>query len=289
MEKKFLRIVLFLNLSFSFIELFSGIFSKSLALISDSFHMFLDSFAIGLTYFSLIISLKEKNEEKTYGYQRAEIISAFFNSILLLIFSFFIIYKAIFRLYRQEEIKIKLMLYVAIIGFFVNLFSLFLLNRFKNKSLNIKSAYLHVLSDSLNSLLVISSAFLIYFTEKFYFDSIASIIISIFIINSSLKIFIRTLNILMEGVPSNLNIAEIKKEILKIPFVLDIHDLHVWAITTGKPILTAHIVVENNENMQETLYKINKFLKEKYSIGHSTIQLETDYKKDCLQANGNCP
>lgn len=287
-EKSVLKISLILTFGFFFIELFGGIYTKSLALISDSFHMLLDSFALALTYFSLIISLKSKSDEKTYGYKRAEILSAFFNSLTLSILSLIIIFKAVLRIYKPVEIKKETLLSIAFLGLIVNLVNLFLLHKFQKKSLNIKSAYLHILSDSLGSIIVLTSAWLLYFTRKTYFDSIASIIISFLILITSSKLFIKTLNILMEGVPSNFNLKEVKEDLKNLPSVLDIHDLHIWSVTSSFPLITAHIVIKEEKRGQEILEKANKILKEKYNINHSTIQIETTYQDKCEQANGNC-
>ncbi|MEJ5165452.1 MAG: cation diffusion facilitator family transporter [Thermoanaerobaculia bacterium] len=172
---------------------------------------------------------------------------------------------------------------------FLNLINLFLLHKFQKKSLNIRSAYLHILSDSLGSLLVILSALLLFITKKTYFDSLASIFISFLILYSSIKLFLKTLNILMEGVPKDFKMLEIYKDLKDLPEVQDIHDLHIWSITSNFPILTAHIVIKEEKKGQEVLKKANEVLKEKYKINHSTLQLETSFKKECEQANGNCP
>ena len=287
-EGSVLKFSLILTLSFFFLELFGGIYSKSLALISDSFHMLLDSFALGLTYFSMIISLKAKTDEKTYGYKRAEILSAFFNSLTLLFLSLVIIYKAVLRFYKPVEIKKEALISIAFIGLIVNLINLFFLHKFQKKSLNIKSAYLHILSDSFGSIIVLISSALLYITKRTYFDSIASIIISFLILITSSKLFIKTINILMESVPSNFDLKDIKEDLKSLPSVLDIHDLHIWSITSNFPIITAHIVVGEEKRGQEVLEKANKILKEKYNINHSTIQIETTYQDKCEQANGNC-
>lgn len=287
-EKGALKVSLILTFIFFIFEILGGIYTRSLALISDSFHMLLDSFALFLSYFALIISLKPKTEEKTYGYKRAEILSAFFNSTTLIILSLIIIYKAILRIYNPVEIKKEPLLFIAFIGLMVNLINLFLLHKFQKKSLNIRSAYLHILSDSIGSLLVLLSALLLFITKKTYFDSLASIFISFLILYSSIKLFLKTLNILMEGVPKNFNLKDIQKDLKELPEVMDIHDLHIWSITSSFPILTAHLVIKEEKNGQEVLKKANEVLKEKYKINHSTIQLETTFKKECEQANGNC-
>ncbi len=147
---------------------------------------------------------------------------------------------------------------------------------------------MHILSDFLGSILVLISSIFIYFTSKTYFDSIASILISILILFSSVKLFVKTLNILMEGTPIAISTKEVLKDLKSIPFVLDVHDLHIWSLNPDFPILTAHISIEKEEKGQEILAKANKILKEKYEINHSTIQIETSYKEKCEQANGNC-
>lgn len=287
-ERGTLKISLILTFIFFIFEFLGGVYTKSLALISDSFHMLLDSFALFLTYFALVISLKPKTDEKTYGYKRAEIISAFFNSLTLILLSLLIIYKAFLRIYNPVEIKKEPLLIIAFTGLLVNLINLFLLHKFQKKSLNIRSAYLHILSDSLGSIIVLLSASLLFITKKTYFDALASIIISFLILYSSTRLFLKTLNILMEGVPKNFNLKDISFDLKKIPEVLDIHDLHIWSITSNFPILTAHIVIKEEKGGQEVLKKVNEMLKEKYKISHSTLQLETTFKKECEQANGNC-
>ncbi len=286
--KGVLKFSLVLTLCFFLIEFFGGIYTKSLALLSDSFHMFLDSIALFLTYFTFLISKKPKTPEKTYGYKRAEILAAFFNSITLIILSFYIIYKAILRFFQSVEIKKDVLLIIASLGLIINIISLSLLYKSQKKSLNIKSAYLHILSDFLGSILVLVSSLFIYFTSKVYFDSIASILISILILFSSVKLFNKTLNILMEGTPIAISTEEVSKDLKSIPFVLNVHDLHIWSLNPDFQILTAHISIEKEDKGQEILAKANKILKEKYEINHSTIQIETSYNEKCEQANGNC-
>lgn len=283
--EKNLLISIFINISITIIEIFGSFLSGSLALLSDAMHNLSDSVSLLISYFAILIGKREKNSKKTYGYKRAEIIAALFNIIILFIACIYIIIDAIQRINKPETIKPTLMLLIAIIGFLGNGISVLLLFKNANQSINIKSAFLHLLTDTISSIAVILISIILLFIPIFIIDTIFSILLAIYIIKEGLNIFFRSLNILMQATPENINNEKIKQRLLNDEFlkIIDIHHIHSWDITPGETIFDAHIVVEKSNliNSDTIICKINKILQNEFGIKHVTIQLEsTNFNHD---------
>jgi cobalt-zinc-cadmium efflux system protein len=272
-----------LNLTITIVELVGGFLSNSLALISDSLHNFGDTLSILISYLGFKISGKPKDFKRTFGYKRAQIISAFINSIILIFICFFLFIEGIKKIRNPEIIESNLMLIVAIVGFLGNFFSILLLNKEKGKTLNFRSSYLHLLSDTFSSIGVIIAAFIIKYFNLYFIDGILTIIISLYIIYEAYEIFKRSLDIFMQS-SANLNYYEIKDEIEKINGIIDIHHIHSWLLDENTIHFEAHI--ELNDMMlsdaQVISNKVEKILKEKFNISHTTLQIET---KKCCEKN----
>lgn len=275
-SKRTLWITLFLTLFFALVELIGGFISRSLALLSDSAHMISDVFALGLSLTASYMAAKNPNHRYTFGFLRFETIAAFINGLALVIIAIGILIEGIQRLIEPQAINFKLMLTIAIIGLIVNaILTLVLsLNARKQKNLNIQSALWHFFGDLLSSIGIIISSILIYWTGYFIFDPIISMIISGIIFFGGSKILRESYLILMESVPEQFDLEQIRQDIHQIEGVLDVHELHLWAISTDHYSLTAHVFIDETSHPLQVVEKINRLLKEKYQIEHTTIQTE---------------
>ena len=273
---KKLRLVLIITISFLIVEVITGIFANSLALIANAIHMFTDVAGIGLALVAINFSSKRSaTAHKTYGFYRLEILTALINSTIILIFSFYIIYEAYWRLFEQNEIKGLYVFVIATIGLIVNLIGIKILHRHAKENINVEGAYLEVLKDMYGSCAVIVAALIIISTNLYIVDPIVSIGLSLFIIPRTWSLMKRVVNILMEGVPSNISYEQVKKSILEIKGVTGIFDLHLWTITSGFDAMTAHVVISDVSKSQIILNEINSILEKKFNIIHNTIQIET--------------
>ena len=277
-SRKTLITSILLTSFFALIELFGGIFSGSLALISDSFHMFSDVVALLFSMIAVFYSAKKPNKKFTYGYLRIEIIAAFLNGFALMIISIGIIIEAVNRLFNPERIDFFTMFTIAVIGLLINLVLMFVLMRSlkAESNLNIKSALWHFLGDTLNSVGVIIAAIILKLTNLVIFDTIISVIISIVIFSGGLKIAKEAFFILMEAVPNNLDISEIYNKILTIDKIKDIHEFHLWNISEDNISISFHILLTeyNGVNDYEIVNEVVKLLKKEYKIEHVTVQIE---------------
>ena len=277
-----LKIILLLTSSYLSIEVFAGILTNSLALISDAGHMLTDAAGVGFSLFAITFASKKAlTPQKTYGFYRLEILSALVNSLIILLLSFYIIYEAYLRLVvvgQQKEIQGTTVLIVAIVGLIVNLVGMKVLHGHAKDNLNMEGAYLEVLKDVLGSCAVIAAGLIIILTELYIVDPIISIGLAIFIWPRTWSLLKRSIHILMEGLPPNISYEDVKKSILEIQGVTGIFDLHIWKITSGFDALTAHVVVYDVSKSQTILKDIFSMLEKKFNITHTTIQIETYHK-----------
>ncbi len=265
-----------LNSLITVAEFLGGLFSGSLALISDSLHNLSDSVAGILTHWTLKLSSKARNEKYTFGYKRAEIISAFINSSVLIVLAVLLFREAIVRFMNPETISAGIMLPVAILGLIANSASVIFLHEHAEHNLNIKSEYLHLLSDALSSVAVVLGGIIIAVWKKSWVDPLLTIIIAIYMSFESIKILKETINILMEGCPNSVCLPELEKDVLGIKGVNDIHHVHSWRLSDEDTLFEAHVNV-SNINIKGTKAireAIEHVLNEKYGINHSTIQFE---------------
>jgi cobalt-zinc-cadmium efflux system protein len=275
---KKLKLAITLTAAILIAELIGGILSNSLALLTDAAHVFMDALALGLSLSAYKIACRPHNEKATFGYHRAEIFAALINGILLVIVVIVILREAYDRLLSTPEVKTTEMLIVATIGLAVNLFVTFSLRG--HHDLNVRSAYLHVLGDTLSSFAVIAGGIAMILTGNFLIDPLLSIVISIMIFYSSLRLLKESVDILMERTPKHIDIEKLQKEILAVDGIVSIHDLHVWSICSNVHALNAHLLV-NSMSVKDTeklTEKINRQLAERYNIRHTTLQYEC---RDC--------
>ncbi|MCM3164320.1 MULTISPECIES: cation diffusion facilitator family transporter [Bacillaceae] len=263
--------------TYMIVEVIGGIMTNSLALLSDAGHMLSDAAALGLSFLAITFGEKGASLSKTFGYKRFEILAAFINGITLLLISLYIFWEAYQRILNPPEVVSMGMLIVSSIGLVVNIVAAFILMKGdKDENLNVRSAFLHVLGDMLGSVGAIVAALLIMFFGWNLADPIASIIVAVLIIISGWRVTKDAFHILMEGVPANINVDKVKDTLLKMEEVNDIHDLHIWSITSDFPTLSCHLVVGPGISHQELLVKAKQILHDQFHLHHTTIQIDVE-------------
>jgi cobalt-zinc-cadmium efflux system protein len=267
-------LVLILTASYMVAETVGGYLSNSLSLLADAGHMFADVSALLISLFASLIAARPPSKRASFGYGRAEVIAALFNGIILIVVCIYIAREAILRFFHPEDIHLPTMMTVAVGGLLINFMGLLILHRDKAHNLNIKSAWLHVLSDTLGSVGVICSGILMYFFGWHFADPLASLLIAGLVFYSSLHLVFDTVRVLMEHAPSHIDPHEVMEEILSLPDAIRVHDLHIWSITAGQEALSVHVVAKDETNHDEFLETVQTLLHEKFAIEHATIQLE---------------
>lgn len=273
-DKKVLKWALSITLVTMFLEFFYGFMSNSLALISDAIHMFTHSFALIISLIAIIIASKKAPIAKTFGYYRTEVLAAFINGITIVLSIIWILYEAIERFLNPQTIDIKMAMIVAIIGLVVNIITGVILMQGDKNNINLKSAFVHMLSDALSSVAIIIGYVVIYFTSWYFIDVILAVIVAIVIGKWAIDILKNSTNTLLESSP--LDITMVKEFIEKKEKVLELHDIHIWEITQDMYNMTAHVKIDQKdlEQYEEILHQINHDLKEKFRIVHTTFQFE---------------
>jgi cobalt-zinc-cadmium efflux system protein len=287
-EKKAFYWALWIVLFFMVLEIVGGFYANSLALISDALHMFVDAGALIIALFVSYLIHRPATQKKSYGYHRAEILGALANGIILWVLIGFLIYEAIERLFNPPEVDGSIVFLIAFIGLIANFFMIKILHPGNKGSLNLKASYIHVLGDLLTSVGVIISGILIWVTKWNPIDPICTILFSCFILFSSGKLIKQALDILMESTPNSIDPNLVYKDLLSLESVEEVHDLHIWNISSKIIALSVHIISEMSE--KSILKEAHDLLQKKYQINHTTIQVE---KKDefihnnCFDCNKN--
>ena len=270
--------------AFMIAEVVTGILSNSLALISDAAHMFTDTAALAISLVAIRVGKRPADKKRTFGYYRFEILAAAFNAILLFGVALYILFEAWQRFSNPPAIESTAMLIVATLGLVINLISMRLLAGGKDQSLNIKGAYLEVWSDMLGSAGVIVGAIVIKMTGWTWVDSLVAVGIGLWVLPRTWQLLRVSLNILLEGVPEGVGMQEIEAAVRNVAGVASVHDLHVWALTSNKLSLTAHVVTTlPAEQIFDLLATIRALLAEKFDVSHTTVQIE---RTPCEQADG---
>ncbi len=271
-----LWISIILNLIITAAEFVGGIISGSLALLSDALHNLNDTASLGISLAARKVSKKEANRDKTFGYKRAEIIGAFINLITLVIIALFLIKEGIERFYNPQPIDGVIMFAVAIVGLLGNVITAVLLYRSSKENINIRSAYIHIMSDAFSSVGVILAGFLIIRYQLYIVDTILTLLIAGYILWQSYFMLRKTINILMESTPANLEIPEIQKAMAEVTGVLDIHHLHVWRLDEKNILLESHVVIDEEDmpQMESIKSALKNVLNADFGIRHSTLEFE---------------
>ncbi len=263
-----------LNFIFVIVEAVYGFFSHSLALMADAGHNLSDVAGLLLAWGAFWLVRKKPNTQFTFGLRKSTIFSALLNSIILLMAVGIIIWEAIHRLFSPNIIESKTVMIVAGIGILVNAMTALLFFKDKDDDMNIKGAYLHMAADALISLGVVISALIISYTSWYWLDPIISIVISLIIIYGTWDLLVGSLKLSMDAVPEGINPLEVKKYLESLEYVTDVHDLHIWGLSTTETALSVHLTVKNNIIDNKNLVQINEHLKKHFKIHHPTIQIE---------------
>ena len=278
-----LIITMVLNFIITLVEVIGGLLSGSLSLLSDALHNFSDGISIMVSFIALRLSKRENTLKNTFGYKRAEILAALFNSSFLIIISFFLFKEAYLRLQNPQNIESKIMISVAFVGLVANTISVFLLKSGSKDNMNIKSAYVHLFSDSLSSIAVIIGGIFIYYFNLTIVDPILTFIIGAYVLKEGFEILKQSINILMEKTPVQINILKIKEVVEKIPEVDNLHHVHIWQVNDKEFLFEGHIDVKENINLtkaEELRSNINSILFNEFGINHTTLQIEYNTCKD---------
>lgn len=273
-DRKRLAIVLVVGLVVLAVEVIGALLTGSLALLADAGHMASDVAGVGLALGAIWLASRPPSDTRTYGWYRAEILAATINAVVLLLLSAFILWSAWGRLFSTPEIASGPMLVIALIGGVANLLSLWLLHDAQGRSLNMRGAYLEVLGDLLGSAAVVVAAVIILTTGFVAADAIASAIIVILIIPRAWHLLREATDVLLQAAPRGLDMDEVRRHLLETPGVQDVHDLHAWTLTSGLPVLSAHVVVDEDISSVAVLDEMCACLAGDFDVGHSTIQLE---------------
>lgn len=274
-DKKLLSISFAITFVVMIVEIVGGIYVNSLALISDAVHMFTHAFALGLSLFALLIATKEIDEEKSFGYFRAEVLAAFINGLTIALSVLWILYEAILRLLHPEEILASATIMIAALGLVVNVITGVILFQANHDNINIRSAFLHMLADTASSAAIIVGAVVIYYTQFYLLDTILALIVALVIAKWAKDLLKDSVHVLLEGSPHNTQ--TIKSAILKeFDYIVDVHDIHCWEISHNYYYFTCHIILDkkDEELYNRTIVDVSKFLEREFTIAHTTIQIE---------------
>lgn len=270
-----LSISLMIILVYAAVEAFAGWHAGSLALLGDAGHMVSDALALGIAAFAAWVAKKPASKTHSYGMQRAEVVAAWISSLMMLIISLGIIVEAVDRIHSPIKVNALTVMLVAGIGMFVNLLVAVILSR-SEKTLNMRAALLHVLSDLLGSFAALVAGAVIYYTKWYPIDPILSILIGILIIASSFRLLRESLRILMEGVPAHIDLETVSEKLSGVDGVLQIHDLHIWTLSSGSVALSAHVNIHEISSWEMILKKLTKIVEHDFHIHHITLQPEPD-------------
>lgn len=264
-------------------EVIGGILSNSLALLSDAGHMLIDALALILSLGAMTIARRPANRTRTYGYHRIEILAALANGITVGLVSLYIFYEAYQRFSEPPVVKVPLMLSVAIIGLIANLTAIFLLRGGGTASLNIRAAFWHIVGDTMSSVGVIITAIVISITGWKVADPIVAVVIGIIILWGAVRLVRESIDILSDTVPKHIPVDKVIEAIKKIPGVEDVHDIHIWTLTSGVHALSAHLLITDRMVSRSAgiIQTAQRDLKRSFDIAHSTLQLECEKCETC--------
>ncbi len=270
-----LRTTLALTVVFLVVEAAAAWITGSLALLADAGHMFADAAGLALALFAIWVATRPPTPEKTYGYYRVEILAALVNAVVLLGVSLGILIEAWQRIVEPRAVDAGPMLAVAALGLLVNLAGAWLLHHGAEDSLNVRAAYLDVLSDAATSAGVIVAAGIVLATGWTLADPLTSAVIAVMIVGRTWHLLMQAVNVLLEGTPAHLELGEIEAAMRDVPGVRRVHDLHVWTLTSGREAMSAHVVVDDVRESDRLLDELHTVLHARFGIDHTTIQLET--------------
>ena len=275
-HERVLLAALALTTAFMIVEVIGAFWTSSLALLSDAAHMLTDVVALGISLLAFRLGKKAADDKRTFGYARAEILAAALNASLLFLVAIYILYESYQRLRTPEPIESSVMLVIAAIGLVVNLISMRLLSSGAESSLNVKGAYLEVWSDLLGSIGVIMAALLIRWTGQLWIDSLIAAAIGLWVLPRTWILLKESLNVLMQGVPPGVDLKAIETALLSIPGVRELHDLHIWSVTSDRHVLSVHVIADFSvQSLDAVVRSVNTTARD-FDIHHCTVQVENE-------------
>lgn len=273
-----LLIAISVTLTVLLVEVIGGLLSNSLALLSDAGHMFVDASALILSLLALRFATRPPTTKKTFGFYRLEIIAALINGFILILVCAYIFYEAYQRFIHPQPVRSLIMLVVASVGLVANTTAALALAKSSRRSLNIRAAFLHILGDTLSSIGVVIGGLIILYTGWYTVDPLIGLLIGIVIVWGAARLVSESVNILLEAVPKEIKLEEVLSSVKEIEGVRNIHDVHLWTLTSGVYALSAHVLIDDvlTSHTTEILEKINRLLQERYKIQHTTLQFECE-------------
>jgi cation diffusion facilitator family transporter len=273
-NKKRLAIVLALTTAYLIAEVVGGLLTHSLALLADAGHMLTDVAGLGLALMAIQFAERPATPERTYGFYRVEILAALTNGVVLIGISIYILYEAYQRFRNPQEVQSGAMLGVALVGLVINIVGIYLLRAASEESLNMKGAYFEVMSDMLTSIGVIAAAIIMLTSGWYYADPLISAGIGLFILPRTWLLLRDAVGVLLEGTPTDVNLATLREAIGNVNGVAEIHDLHVWSLTSGVNAMSVHTVLADHGLHDEVLAAVQKKVTSEFKIAHATVQVE---------------
>ena len=275
-NKRPLAIILVLTTIYMLAEVVGGLLTNSLALLADAGHMLTDVGGLGLAFLAISFAERPATAERTYGYYRVEILAALANAVVLVGISLYVLFEAYQRFLTPPEVQSAGVLVIALVGLAVNVFGVVILRDGSKESLNLKGAYFEVVSDMLASIGVIVAALIMITTHWYYADPLISAAIGLFIFPRTWALLKDAVGVLLEGTPSDVNIAHVRAALSEIDGVAEIHDLHIWSITSGMNALSVHAVLSDGAGHDEVLKQIHDTCLSRFEIVHVTAQVERE-------------
>ncbi|NYH77310.1 cobalt-zinc-cadmium efflux system protein [Actinopolyspora biskrensis] len=273
-NKRALGVVLSFTLAYMIAEIVGGFVTGSLALLADAAHMASDNIALGLALFAFWLSAKPVTPNRSFGYKRTEILAALFNGLTIVAISLWVFYEAFRRLQDPPEVRGGWMLVVAVIGLVINLAGLLILSRSAGENLNMQGALRHILADLLGSVGVIVGAVVVLATGWRYADPLISVFIGVLVLVSSWKLLKDSVNVLLESSPTGIDAREVGRAMVGLEGVEEVHDLHLWTVTSGFPALAAHVLVATGKDCHASRRELEELLEHEYGIDHTTLQVD---------------
>lgn len=286
-HRRLLAISLTLTATIMVVQVVGAIFTGSLALLADAAHMFTDASALVIALIAAAVAARPADDRRTFGYQRAEVFGALINAIILILLAGWVAFEAVGRLLNPGETEVVggLMLVVAVVGLVANAISMWLLSRAQRTSINVRGAYLEVMGDLIGSAMVIIAAIVIVTTGWMPADAIASLMIAVLIIPRAISLLREVFSVLSESAPKGTAVSEIRQHLLDYDGVVGVHDVHVWQLTRGAPVFSAHVSVDPallaDGRSTKLLNDLQSCLAHHFDVAHSTFQIEPAEQSDC--------
>lgn len=281
-HKRRLAVAFCLIFGFFFVEAVGGVLTNSLALLSDAAHMLTDVVGLGMALAAIHLASKgSENRNRTFGHYRLEILAALANAALLLGVAVYVLVEAYSRFREPPEVLGIPMLVVAVLGLAVNLVAFMILRSGAKESLNLEGAYLEVLSDTIGSVGVIVAGVVLQVTGWRYVDPIVGVAIGLFIVPRTLRLGAQALRILLQQAPPNIDVEAVRSELGRLPGVVDVHDFHLWTLTSEMEVASAHLVISDGTDMHFVLDEARDLLRDRYHVTHATLQVEPQSHDDC--------